>query len=111
MESELKARWIAALRSGNYQQGAGTLRSASDRYCCLGVLADIIAPNEWQSQDQPGAPYEWGEHSLGTYLPHSILDTEIQSQLTRMNDSLKTNNEHYNDFNAIADHIEKRTDI
>jgi hypothetical protein len=41
MDAELKAKWVAALRSGEYQQTVGTLRLASDGqiyYCCLGVL-------------------------------------------------------------------------
>ena len=33
--------WVAALRSGKYYQGADALRSKDDRFCCLGVDADI----------------------------------------------------------------------
>lgn len=29
--------WLEALRSGHYEQGACTLRSDSNRFCCLGV--------------------------------------------------------------------------
>lgn len=38
MPKELKAKWVAALRSGEYKQGIGAMRSADDGYCCLGVL-------------------------------------------------------------------------
>ncbi len=46
MNEEIKAKWIAALRSGEYRQGAGALRRVAstedeDRYCCLGVLCDL----------------------------------------------------------------------
>jgi len=33
-------KWVAALRSGKYEQGTGQLRNG-DTYCCLGVLCDV----------------------------------------------------------------------
>lgn len=45
MDPELKARWVAALRSGDYQQVRGWLRATrSDGqlgFCCLGVLCEV----------------------------------------------------------------------
>lgn len=45
MNPERKAEWIAALRSGNYEQGSDYLaRRGNDgnmKYCCLGVLCDL----------------------------------------------------------------------
>jgi hypothetical protein len=42
---EIKARWIAALRSGQYRQGTGALcrldESGDPSYCCLGVLTRL----------------------------------------------------------------------
>lgn len=52
MNPEIKERWVAALRSGEYQQGFGQLRVRNYeasigeplyRYCCLGVLCDLAA--------------------------------------------------------------------
>lgn len=40
MDPQAKAEWIAALRSGDYAQGEGSLRYGGD-YCCLGVLCDL----------------------------------------------------------------------
>lgn len=41
MDAELKAKWVAALRSGAYEQGTRQLVSLNgQRYCCLGVLLD-----------------------------------------------------------------------
>lgn len=42
MKPEVKAAWVAALRSGEYEQGKGQLRHI-DAFCCLGVLCDIAA--------------------------------------------------------------------
>lgn len=39
---ENRAKWVAALRSGEYTQGIATLYDAStQQYCCLGVLCDV----------------------------------------------------------------------
>jgi len=40
-KQEIKTKWLEALRSGKYEQGAGHL-CKNDKYCCLGVLCDII---------------------------------------------------------------------
>lgn len=37
MPKESLAKWLAALRSGEYKQGKGSLKS-HEGYCCLGVL-------------------------------------------------------------------------
>lgn len=40
LDADLKAKWIAALRSGEYKQGQSSLFDGKG-YCCLGVLATI----------------------------------------------------------------------
>ena len=40
MNPAIKKRWIEALRSGQYKQGQGYLKSG-DKYCCLGVLCNL----------------------------------------------------------------------
>ena len=49
MNSEIKATWVAALRSGEYEQGSSRLRNGN-HFCCLGVLCDIAVKagiGEW----------------------------------------------------------------
>lgn len=45
LHPEIKAQWVAALRSGEYKQGQGGLQSITAdgvaTHCCLGVLCDI----------------------------------------------------------------------
>lgn len=41
MNPEAKAKWVAALRSGNYVQGKGMLKTSDNTYCCMGVLAEV----------------------------------------------------------------------
>ena len=41
LPKKFKQRWVNALRSGKYMQGAYRLKTSSNHYCCLGVAADI----------------------------------------------------------------------
>lgn len=54
MNPEIKARWVAALRSGKYEQERAVLKGKSG-FCCLGVLCEIYATDSgftaWQSDD------------------------------------------------------------
>ena len=55
MKRSLKERWVKALRSGTRKQGRNKLKIISffddeDRYCCLGVLADITHPSWWEGE-------------------------------------------------------------
>ena len=42
MNPAIKDKWIAALRSGEYEQTTGQLRNG-DSFCCLGVLCNVHA--------------------------------------------------------------------
>lgn len=45
MDKELKDKWIAALRSGEYKQIQRRLKS-SEGFCCLGVLCEIVGKDQ-----------------------------------------------------------------
>lgn len=47
MNQEIKAQWLAALRSGEYQQGHDESRQPDGSMCCLGVLCHISRLGEW----------------------------------------------------------------
>lgn len=59
--SEYKDRWIAALRSGKYEQGMSALCIEDDtgvrHYCCLGVLAQL---DEVLTQERKTYTHELG---------------------------------------------------
>lgn len=89
MDRELKAKWVAALLSGDYSQTTGKLRR-TDGYCCLGVLADIIDPEGWSDPTKQKAvnlpPYmTWNK--VAGFLPHKILDKDSQMYLSSLNDT------------------------
>lgn len=43
MNPEIKALWVAALRSGEYKQCRDRLRTEENTFCCLGVLCNLHA--------------------------------------------------------------------
>lgn len=107
MKAETKAEWVAALRSGNYQQGQGRLRSG-DQYCCLGVFCDLFGGGRWverKSVDETEYLYEDCE---GNLLPHHLtikMCTDHDISFKDMNYLVALNDYKYN-FKQIADHIE-----
>jgi hypothetical protein len=41
VKPEVRDLWVKALKSGEYKQGYGSLRTASDKFCAIGVLVDL----------------------------------------------------------------------
>jgi hypothetical protein len=55
MNPEIKTRWVAALRSGDYAQGSGVLYNPDqNQYCCLGVLCDLAVRDGIARRDDAG---------------------------------------------------------
>lgn len=57
MDPDVRAEWVRRLRSGDYLQGTGELRSSTDvdgdaRYCCLGVLCEVARDRGVVSYDR-----------------------------------------------------------
>jgi hypothetical protein len=114
MTPELKAKWLAALRSGKYQQGEGALNK-DGKFCCLGVLCDV-AGYEWFEDELPGyktcsAGRAFIENA--TELEKLGLSSEIQIFCCSLNDgtfpsSDKIQPDNYpHSFKEIADWLEK----
>ena len=90
MAPELKAQWIAALRSGEYTQGRHALNPAPGYYCCLGVLCMVLGRPDFIKSPQT---YEHLRQASG--LTNSETDG-----LVELNDIARQS------FNQIADYIE-----
>jgi hypothetical protein len=71
MNSQIKQKWIDALKSGEYQQTNSYLHTEQG-YCCLGVLCDIYA-KEYDDTAQWG-PYDDHYNILGESL---VLPPEV----------------------------------
>jgi hypothetical protein len=85
MDAKVKALWLDALRSGEYEQAKGYLKT-DDGYCCLGVLCDIAVKNKVipdpirvTGESMPGWPaeepvYVFGEDKGYLTLPDSVRE-------------------------------------
>jgi hypothetical protein len=105
-----QTQWIAALRSGNYEQTTGYLHD-SKGFCCLGVaavefLTDDVSVNKnydcrdvWLYDGESGEAPKYVIDALGlnNALGDPIRDTD--DDLTDLNDNGST-------FNEIADILE-----
>jgi hypothetical protein len=102
MDAELKTKWLAALRSGEYSQTQQVLhRKDPNGYCCLGVLCEISESGTW---DSDGTYYKFHEKGVdlmaGGATVQRFLPWTISSNLANMNDDGTT-------FPEIADWIEE----
>lgn len=113
-------KWVAALRSGKYQQGRNMLRPNDNQFCCLGVLCDISGLGKWEDERGDDITfYTVGEDTSETVLPATVrrwagmrhyegeftekdqLGVPVIQKLSGLNDSGRWS------FEDIADIIEK----
>lgn len=111
MNPEIKAKWIAALTSGEYEQTRNYLRRVGGGYCCLGVLCEVMDPGQWY--DGMTISSYVGKHVpveadlFISFPPAELLDaadlkyTEAQT-LAILNDKEGAS------FEQIAQHIQER---
>jgi hypothetical protein len=64
MRKEVADLWVAALRSGDYQQTTLQLRDV-DGFCCLGVLCDLHAKQTGQGKWSSDGYYNTGDETDG----------------------------------------------
>ncbi len=75
MKAAIQRAWLKALRSGQYTQGTGMLRTpdAKSRFCCLGVLCDLHS----QSLKRSGWRKRDGHWHYGTRYEEAILSPGV----------------------------------
>jgi hypothetical protein len=104
-------KWLAALRSGKYEQGLFVLHSQRENtYCCLGVACAIHG-----CKDLGDSQYlTKGVHGLQP-KNHNILDlipAELQHDNTNaLVDKLTILNDEGKSFSEIADWLEENVDF
>lgn len=116
LKADIKKRWVAALRSGKYEQGYDQLVSLvyddpwSDvvvgrKYCCLGVLACELGLLDRVDGEDFYLPIEMGlpaDNKAGNLAGNftATADLPVQNKLARFNDDGKS-------FKWIASYIER----
>ena len=100
MDPKLKAKWLVALRSGQFPQGKGYLHR-DEGFCCLGVLA-MVSGHELEKIEGL-ACLESADLDLAKSIDDS--DRSVKMKLENMNDGAEGERKH--SFAEIADWIEK----
>lgn len=98
-DKEIKAKWVAALRSGEFKQGKHYLHKG-ETFCCLGVLCEILKTPKKTIENTDITVYENSAYSLPPNLEKKIFDIMDSYPLMRLNDSDVT-------FEVIAGYIEQ----
>lgn len=122
-------KWVAALRSGEYEQGTGFLNK-NGKYCCLGVACDLavkdgvgIEVSACTESHREGVTLYGGFHG---YMPAAVDEwlgsiatvagfstDELDIVIGKTDDGWElaassANDDEEWDFNRIADAIEKK---
>jgi len=75
MNPEIKAKWLDALRSGEYKQTRYRMKTG-EGFCCLGVLCDLYAKEHNTSLEEifdVNSDDEWDTENYKTsYVPSNI---------------------------------------
>jgi len=111
MKKSVAKKWVAALRSGEYNQTQKELKN-EDGYCCLGVLCSI---SPWKNNFTRMIVSPYGKNVL---LPAQVCKwAGVRSNVGKykdkgdtLNRSLAARNDEGMSFNEIADLIEKYTE-
>lgn len=113
MDAQVKAKWVAALRSGKYKQGQQNLKTKwldnIVEHCCLGVLCEIVGPTVAKEESHREHQELFAFRDVDGYVSTTMLPPGIRnavgllsteaSKLAGMNDGGKS-------FAEIADYIE-----
>lgn len=110
MDEDMKARWVAALRSGEYKQGRHALKVnySTPKYCCLGVLCEILPEVE---EGPDGLSFFVGSERVGALgTVRNDLDPDGPNGIGHLRSSdreyLALLNDDGKSFAEIADYIE-----
>lgn len=102
MDPAMKAKWVAALRSGEFKQCNGNwervLDSGEHQYCCVTVLFKVAGLSTDQQSPREVAA------QLG--IPDSFTPSEVASPIGSLQHFIDMNDKHKFTFVEIADHIE-----
>ena len=95
-------KWVAALRSGDYEQCFGSLRKTETKFCASGVACDVIDNSSWIMH---GNKYMFDGYAVGQ-MPLRILDhfTASDDVIERLKTIQRLNDAVYS-FNYVAAYI------
>lgn len=92
VKKEIKTLWTDALRSGEYEQGSGSLKAVdcTPKFCCLGVLTDLYRKDKdvsWEDATSVARdPDDYNPTEATSYMPECVaswagfLGSELSDQ-------------------------------
>ncbi len=91
LPKKIKNLWIEALRSNKYKQGKYYLKNTDqeeDRYCCIGVLCDILFKNNLIDIDENLFHKPYPSKKIYEFLKIEDVEeiTKFQEKFSQMND-------------------------
>lgn len=95
MNADVKTKWLAALRSGEYQQIDGSLHKDQQGFCCLGVLCDLYHKETGRGAWETDTQLCEGERRTYTFKENqdsntSFLITTVQNWAFDPNSTILT---------------------
>lgn len=113
LPADIKQKWVDALRSGEYKQGQGYLKTEDGGYCCLGVL-QMCTQGYVEMHEEDNTPRALPTRSywskIRTDLDYYSAGEGLEAELTHMNDGGGTWTGDPQSFEQIADFIEKNVE-
>ena len=103
MPRESLDKWLAALRSGEYQQSRGCMRGNTG-YCCLGVLQECLTGTV---EELPVPSREWLHANKITFLGSTVWDGKDPYLPSIDQTAASANDSREYSFSDIADAIEQ----
>lgn len=112
MDKDIKAKWLTALRSGEFKQGNGKLKDG-DEFCCLGVLCSALGAEFGEFFDED-RHFEFVP-VMGGQVISDVENTELSASFKEQigisgyeeQELINKNDLDCLSFNEIADYIEK----
>jgi len=102
LDKDMKEKWLAALRSGDYPKGEGYLSATDDEgnlagFCCLGVFADLFYEEPWVFDSIDSCRTK---RNMFATLDEDFIPLPVQRELAYRNDHSET-------FDSVIKYIEE----
>lgn len=113
MNPEIKAKWLAALRSGKYRRTESTLMTSKGgraSYCCLGVLSKFVLGTKYKPSFNPDGTFRGYEGDVDFIAAEgmpSLRELNIAGISLVRAEELASMNDDGTSFRQIADYIEE----
>lgn len=112
---EAKTKIVEALRSGNYTQGIGQLRTNQNCFCVWGVICDVSGKGKWETDSRGDGLYV-GEARTSSCSPPQEVEAwvgttdegAVKVTIDDLTADLMTHNDQGHTFEELANAIEEQ---